>query len=397
MLAFSSFEYFVRARGEAIYLLFPVVTFIFFYSKQKFDFIVLKFILPFVFVFLIQSLFYGSQFSWSITLGIRLITMYFCAKIIGKDFIKIFIETLKVIAIISLVFYVFQYIGPTYSFMMSLSNKITSLGIRSESINVDVLRPNFIIYVMSVKLEGFNVYRNSGAFWEPGLYVIFLNIAFFLNMFITKKIINKTNLIFIIAILTTFSTNGFIVILMSLALFTSINKSVSLPVKILLFTFLIGVLPAIMALPFMSKKVDDQFNQSDISYSRFGAAVVHYNIVKDYPLTGMPWSEETYLKYADNISPNGITVIFVRYGLIAGIIYYILLFRLCSTIMALFGKRNSGFALFLVLVVSNFGQTTGNSPIYWTFIFSQIPLNTYVIQWGKIQKFKMYNYFLKGV
>jgi hypothetical protein len=134
--------------------------------------------------------------------------------------------------------------------------------------------------------------------------------------------------------------------------------------------------------------MQDQFNDSDVSYSRFGAAVVHWNIIKDYPITGLPYDETTYSKYADNISPNGITEIFLRFGVIAGFIYYVFLFKASSKMIKMFGNKKKGLGLFLVLTLVLFSETQGNKPIYWAIIFSQIPLSNYLIKWKIFQRNK---------
>ena len=391
LLAIATFEYFVRVNQQATYVLFPAVTFIFFYTQQKIDFLAVKIIVPFVIVFMLQTLLYGSPFYWSLTLLVRLITFYFTVKIIGKDFLKIFMNSMKVIAVISLFLYMLQSVGGN-SLLLTLSHKFIPLGeIRSN----DILRPNLMIYTIDTTKNALNFYRNSGPFWEPGLYVIFLNIALFLNLFITKKIFSKLNMLFVVSIITAFSTTGTIGLILVLSIFGLLNKSLGPMYKLLVVIFLIISVPVISTLPFMSDKIDSQINQSNLSYSRFGAAVVHYHIIKDYPFTGMPWSEETYAKYADNISPNGITEIFVRYGIIVGLIYYILLYRTSAIIMQLLGEKNKGYTLFLVFVILIFGETIGNSPIYWALIFAQIPLAEFLEKYKRFKKLQLLQYYSK--
>jgi hypothetical protein len=395
LLAISTFEFFVRVNAEAIYLLFPVVTFFFFYFQKKIDLIVIAIIAPFFIVFFLQGLLYGSKIMFAVTLVIRLITIYFAVKIIGKDFIKIFLQVMTVIASYSLVFYILQNVGG-YSAMLSLCQKFTSLGIDSTT-NIELTRPNFIIYTMRETTNELGLIRNSGPFWEPGLYVVFLNIALFLSLFYTKKVFTKVNTILILSIITTFSTAGILALIVNFSIFGLLNKGVSLPVRVLIVTILTISIPVVFSLPFMNDKIEENINKSDLSYSRFGAAIVHFNIIKDYPLTGMPWSEERYAKYADNISPNGITEIFVRYGVIAGFIFYIFLFRTSAMIMALFNEKGKGYVLFLLFLLLLFGQTIGNSPIFWAIIFVQIPLENFLIKWKQYQKIRLYNYYKQNL
>jgi len=392
ILAISSFEFFFRVNQSATYLLFPFVTLGIIYYHERINFSVIIIILPFVFVYIMQTILYGSPFYYAITLAIRLVTIYFSVKIIGIDFLKIFIQTIKIIALVSIVFYLLQYIGFTNNLMISLSHNITNLD--SDPLRV-IDRPNIIIYTIQTEKNNLMLYRNSGPFWEPGLYSVYLNIALFLNLFIKKRIFNKTNLLFILSIITAFSTMGTIALLINLSLFGLLNKSLSFPIRVLVFSLLITTISAISSLPFMTEKINEQIADSDVSYSRFGAAVVHFKIIKDYPLTGLPYDKTTYSKYADNISPNGITQMFVRYGIIAGFIYYIFLFRTSSTVMKLFGEKNKGYALFIILVIVLFSETQGNTPMYWAIIFSQIPLSDFLLKWNRFQKLRLFNFHLQ--
>lgn len=370
ILAISSFEYFHRVTQPALYLLFPIVSVIFIYYKEKFDYRVFYVILPFFLAFLLQTLLNNTPISFAFSLIIRYITIYFVAKIIGKDIVKIFINTIKIISIISIVLYVVQYVPSLNNFMLSICRNFTNLG-SDPTIVID--RPNFIIYTIQDKglIEGF--FRNSGPFWESGLYVVFLNIALLLNTFDKKSIFNKINLLFIINIISAISTTGIIVLLMNIAFFTLTIKTVSLQYRVIVFSLLLISIPTISSLSFMSDKIQTQYDQSDLSYSRFGAVVVHWKIMKDYPFAGLPYdNNKTYKTYSDFISPNGITEIFIRYGIPAGIIYYILLYKSCVTIMNYLGYKKRGYFMFLILVTLLFSQAMGNRPIYLLFLFFPI-------------------------
>jgi len=369
ILAISGFEFFFRVDLIATYLLFPVTVIIFFLYREKFDFSVFLVIFPFFIAYILQYTLHGSPINNAFTLLIRFITFYLVIKIIGRDFIKILINTIKIISISSLFFYTIQYIPTVYNFIISLCSHFTTLGVDESGF----FRPNIIIYtIQQIDPSGIQLFRNSGPFWEPGLYVVFLNIALFLNTFIKKSLVNKTNALFFINILTTFSTTGTIVLLMIITIFSITLKSLPIQIRVAMILMLLISVPVISSLPFMTEKINDQLNQSDVSFSRFGAVKVHWNIIKDYPFSGLPPDEASYAKYSDDISPNGITEIFVRYGLITGIIYYILLFKSCNYLVTSIGYKNKGYLLFLVMIVSIFSQTIGNRPIYLLFIFAPI-------------------------
>lgn len=384
ILAISSFEFFFRATSQGVYLLFPFVIIGFIYYNKKIDVLFLKIVAPFICVFILQSLLFGTPLYFSITLLIRSLSIYLAVSIIGKDFVKIFINTISVISAISLTFYIIQYVNN--ELLYSISEHFTNINSNLEILND---RPNFIIYTIGdgVKTD-FGLYRNYGPFFEPGLLALYLNIALTLNLLKSKRIFNKKNNLFIIVIITTFSTMGLLALFINLILFGLYNKSLKLLYRILLVSLLVLSIPALISISFVGDKIQEQMNDSDVSYSRFGAAVVHYNIVKDYPITGLPYDETSYSKYADNISPNGITEIFLRYGIIAGLFYYYCLFRATVSIVKIFNSEKKALWLFLILVVVLFSETQGNSPMYWAIVFSQIPLSVFLKKWNRLQNIK---------
>jgi len=345
-------------------------------------------------VYMLQTFLFGSPFYFALTLGIRLITIYFAVKLIGQDFVKIFIQSMKIISIVSLAIWLFQTFGG-YGVLMTIANKFNNLGVEANDVLV-LNRPTFIIYTIQTLEKGQLFVRNSGPFWEPGLFALYLNIVLFINLFVKKNILDKTNLLFIICILSSFSTTGFIALILNLSFVALLNKSVSLPKKVFMITFLAISVPIIFSLPFMRDKIEENYSKSNLSYSRFGAAIVHWNIVHDFPLTGMPSGEKLmtkfYSEYADNISPNGVTAMFTKYGVLAGFFYYFLLYKTSRTFMELFGDKKKGYALFIILVLVLFSQTQGDQPMYWAIIFSQFPLSNFLIKWKRYKKIKLYSY-----
>ena len=99
ILAISTFEFFFRISQVATYLLFPIAGFVFYYYKKRFDYSVLIIILPFFLIYILQHVFYDTPIYFAFSLIIRLLTVYFSLKIIGIEFIKIFINTLKIISL----------------------------------------------------------------------------------------------------------------------------------------------------------------------------------------------------------------------------------------------------------------------------------------------------------
>ena len=101
---------------------------------------------------------------------------------------------------------------------------------------------NYLFYFSAketsfINLFGIDFIRNSGIFWEPGILQIYLNILFFLEVSMFKR--NKWLLLLIIlAIISTYSTTGLLLLTIQILYF--LQKSFKNTLAIILL-FLIGM------------------------------------------------------------------------------------------------------------------------------------------------------------
>ena len=86
---------------------------------------------------------------------------------------------------------------------------------------------NYVIYVQWVS-SGQNAFRNWGFAWEPGAFSTFVCLAMLLDvLFVSKRVKLRTVILYVLTVITTFSTTGIIAIL-CLCLFLAVtNKTVS--------------------------------------------------------------------------------------------------------------------------------------------------------------------------
>ena len=135
----------------------------------------------------------------------------------------------------------------------------------------------------NVSIIGIDFIRNQGLFWEPGINQFYLNLLLFLEGFIFKK---RKWMIFLIifAIITTYSTTGYLI--MMIILFTIMKSSFSRKpiLSLLLLSFLI---------PFyfiaQTNLSPDEFQGSkQNSFAKRSLDLVQpIAIGLDYPLTGI--------------------------------------------------------------------------------------------------------------
>src|SRR6201999_2065969 len=105
------------------------------------------------------------------------------------------------LTIIDLVIYFFQVAGfadAIYGF--------------SESLNLPKANtiPGFTNFIIFSFTKGLHEYRNSGFVWEPGAYGCFLTLTLLLQFFRNKFQFDKVAIIFVVAIIPTFSTTNYL-------------------------------------------------------------------------------------------------------------------------------------------------------------------------------------------
>jgi len=359
IFALTGFEYFFRAN----LLMFPIFILagIFFvYKKCRLKGEIFLLIFPFVFISLIQSILeYNQNIFTTILLFISFLTYYFIAKLVNVKFAEIFIKSVFILSVISLIFFLLTYSGAFMSFISSkVSPYFAPIG---NSGNVDALaaaRGDKNILIYNFKDYGALYNRNSGPFWEPGMFTIFVNIALYLNLMFTRRLFDIKNIIFLITIITTLSTTGYIAVIFTLFVYSLFYSKSKL--NIVYLVFLVAGTIYIANLNFMKSKVLEQINNSHHNASsRFGASVVHYQVISEHPITGVGDGASRFiadLTDADSTA-NGLTFVFVKYGVFLGILYYALLLYSCINTMKYYlNKKFLGYVYFILLLILAFSQ-----------------------------------------
>lgn len=128
------------------------------------------------------------------------------------EYKKNYLNILYFLAVNSLIFYTLGLLYP--GFILNLPVIFDDVGTPFSSIIVH----NYMHGILGV-------YRNAGIFWEPGAFQAFLNLALIFE-FSKKEKYNKNRiLVFTLAIITTFSTTGYILLFLNYSiLFFRIKK-----------------------------------------------------------------------------------------------------------------------------------------------------------------------------
>ena len=167
-----------------------------------------------------------------------------------KKYKKTFINIMVIIAITSLMFYV---LGS----LLKLINPTSQVLYRWGSLRN--INSYFNLYFETQKETFFNytVYRNTAIFTEAPMYNLLLLISVLLCLFYKDKKYNKYLLLFIITIITTFSTTGFILTIV-MFMIKSILKNDKYSIRKTMIFLPIVVLMIILSFNIYNQKSDSR-------------------------------------------------------------------------------------------------------------------------------------------
>lgn len=232
---------------------------------------------------------------------------------------------------------------------------------------------NFVIYNFQFNAAGYELFwgskfRNSGPFFEPGMFAIYLNIALFFNLFFNK---NNTilTILFVSGLLTTFSTGGYVGLLVIMLCYVFFKKKGGIYKNIILLIVLVCAVFYLSQVDFIGLKLFNQLNEAELGGegSRFGALLTQLLMIRDSPLIGgMEISDYTH----EDTLASGLFFPVVSFGIPVGVLYYVLLLKSCL-VFALNERvsRNVGICLFITILVLSISQTILLMPLIYVLIF----------------------------
>lgn len=256
---------------------------------------------------------------------LQLIMAYFVLQLVGRDFAKLFVNIVTFLAVVSLVGFIVDQIR-------ALDPIVQLLPQYMEEAYEGFLYPFHYV----VHLD-----RNISIFYEPAVYQGFLNAALFI-IFFAPQVVQRTRqrwyvAILIVALATTFSTTGYLIFLMILALLLARGRVANRPQLIGAVAFVVA-----FAVAFSAEIQETLFEKLELYLS--GSSLEEgvelrrkFDVLADIEIfknnvwgAGFEkYQQEFALRSHGFIRPgelggssNGVTKVFAVYGVIFGLFLY---------------------------------------------------------------------------
>lgn len=249
-------------------------------------------------------------------------------------FIPVYIKIMYVITIISLIVYsVFLISSSLIDQFVSSMPDFFRLKYMTYGVSFTLVNPVFFCFGSHL----FENFRNNGPFWEPTVFAGMLITGLIFNYLQFKTFLNKYGIIFIIGMLTTFSTTGYIALFILIFSIFILSQRIKLIIKISATISLIVLgLYIYNSLPFLSDKItseyesvqDDAYNQG--GNSRMASAYLDWEEITEKPIyfilgKGINLTNRIKGKDKNVLRNNGLTGLLVEEGIIFFVIYIFLL------------------------------------------------------------------------
>lgn len=330
------------------YVVYIMVTFYLFYMnrKSKFSLGSKKLLLFFAIVYCVFLMIYHQD----VHLGYfyRCILLILCALIVKQirieDFTTAFVNIMYVISVYSLITYFLNLVLPSLFNWAPLMFNISGIEFRFLGLNC----------ILDTGL------RNTGIFREPGMFSIYLLFAITIEIFNKERYKKNYFLIFIITLITTYSTAGFFAL--GVILFCKyVLMSHSILGKTFGLMLLLFSIALVLSSDFISVLVFNKLGKgidNESTFARVASLVVPLVIFSENIFFGTGISNfsaalDEYsiklfgLNMDDQLFTNTITLLLVTCGLL-GVIYLIGLLRFATVICK--NKKYNIFVIFLLAI-----------------------------------------------
>lgn len=391
LIAQAGFPFFV---GNTYLIIFFSLTLLLFAVKgYKINNFIIKYILAFLFLMVAQIITTGNfLFGPFIGIILRIFYAFVAIKLIGTDFKRYYVNLMYFFTITSMIFwFLLAFVPDVYDLFANFSQHYI------EPLQLYPLptRQNIIIYTNDYwMLDQFP--RNAGPFWEPGAFGVFLNIAILFNTLNKGTLVNKKNIIFFIALITTFSLGSYAAFFIFIFSYIFFVKKIFSLKSILAFLILIYAgIYSYNNFDFLGGKFEKKYQamekfdtgfKYDELYFKVGRneqAILDINSFIRHPLFG----EGQFVKYDFGESASGLTVILRKWGIIGFFLIFTIMYKSFQRFVII-NNLHKGFIIVAVLTLMAVALTQSlfGKPIFIGIIFIYFLFDKYNIKHNKLVK-----------
>lgn len=359
-----------------------IIAFFFYYEKMKGIKIDNKLILIFL-IYLFIAVIQGIMWSFSLisflsSFAFTVLLVYLVYKTYGFDFLFLFEQVFRILTVISMVIWGAQNLFP------DVQDSIISLIQILDKYSTDEWPRSMLIYTYwdSLSVTSYIFSRNAGFLHEPGAFATLIILALVINNVKGVAVFNKSNLIYIAALISTVSTAGYL----SLAvLFLLLARQKNQRVLSIFFLFILLALTiyGYNEFPFMKDKIEKQvIEETSMSLNEggpgriFGARKSLVVLLK-YPLFGRGLNSVSQPAYdSPEFAGYGWISFVSKFGLVFGLMF---MFYFLKGLYRFVNMGDSGFYDFIIISISVFinlsAQSYINKPFFLIFFFMGIYLS----------------------
>lgn len=328
----------------------------------------LKWLIGFALLFTLQRILLPTtSIPAEVNFIAKLYTIFLATLFLGAKFRYTYFNLIYIISAISLICLTLNYLG-------------INMGVQFEKYRT------IFVYNSFIHFEKANIHRNCGMFWEPGAFqgYIMLAFLFYINDYKSLWKTHKRKCVILsLALLTTFSTTGYIVYILYITYIIFTNHINYYIKTLVILIMLICNIYAYNNIDFLGEKIEEQYENAqnlrtgDVSWTRMGALMIDIQHIKKHPMIGNGFvmtSRYGVLGNKMHGSGNGFTGAINMFGIPCILIYLILVYRNLN-----FTNLQKIFFVSIIIILLN-GEFFLNYPLFWGLIFINIPQNTFALK-----------------
>lgn len=226
----------------------------------------------------------------------------------------------------------------------------------------------------------FGLYRNWGLFREPGVFIFYLCIGLIFELF-NKNINFKRVICYIVSIVTTLSTAGFIVTGLIFCVFFLFSKKATQKQRLIFTFFLLLGIGLSVSIGIASNLIDSAFGklyyENDSTTSRIGSIMTNFNMwcesIKSILFgNGFSFVEQNFSHYVDATmggwnNTNTAFKMLAVHGLFYTSIVYYMLIKFCR-------KEYKSISLFIFIIIILLQSNEDLIVSFHTYLFAYYAL-----------------------